>query len=338
MTWFGAGVFFIGMSLLLAYLLFGRESEKNMHKQKKHAGNQSVTKQKKDGEYIKLLKKYLNKGKIDEIELIIDRLEALSEENRREVRDFLKENGFQERLAALLADRDYRVRVRAVGRLALIGGPGTAEVVFEAMADKNEEVRMAAAEAIRVLNDPSIIPDLINALKQPNKWLPARIAETLLYFGSQAIPAMIKALEKEEPIVRAYLIEILGEIDDPGILFPLAACLKDSDSQVRLQALRALGKSGEKGTEEILIRALEDPEPKVQIQALRSLVSKGSPAAAGTVGKKLASSEPKVRIAAFDLLRNMGSEGLEIIRQTAAAQEHPMASKASDYLKSSSGK
>lgn len=222
--------------------------------------------------------------------------------------------GLVEHYRKYLRDPDPKIRAIAVERLGSTGGEGVPGLLFRAMADKNEEVRLAATAALKELADPSIAGLLVNALKEPNKWLPARVAEVLISLGSLAVPALRSALEDSDPVFRAYVIEILGEVGDRSSVDTLHLALGDSVANIRRQAAAALGKTGYPGSVGFLVEALNDPEIKVKVQAIRSLGIIGGPEAVRHLTEMAEHSNLAVRCAALDALSHAGEDAPDKVK------------------------
>jgi len=234
-----------------------------------------------------------------------------------------------------LTDTDPKIRAASAERLAGFEGPETADLLFMAMADKNEEVRMAATAALKKLRDPTIAPRLVEALKEPNKWLPARVAEVLVPLGQAALPALQAALNWEDPVTKGYVIEILAEIGDSSSIEALHESLKDSNSNIRLQAARALGKIADKGSVVFLEELLCDPEIKVRVQAIRSLGKIGGTDCIRRLSSTLAQPDSVTQYAALEALCQIGHKGIEAIRTAAVDPRHPAREKAEEVLRGS---
>ena len=98
-----------------------------------------------------------------------------------------------------------------------------------------------------------------------------------------AVPALIRALEDEEPAVRVSASKALGRLRDHRALEPLVNLLDDESSPVRESAGTSLGRLGDAGAARApgaveepsavtaLIRALEDEEQTVRVSAARAL-------------------------------------------------------------------
>ncbi|MBU7007530.1 HEAT repeat domain-containing protein [Phosphitispora fastidiosa] len=246
------------------------------------------------------------------------------------------ERHVRERNFAVIEQITREIKGYPAEKQKLIRGTLT-EPLFMAMADKREEVRLAAAEALKSMGDASIAGSLVQSLKEPNRWLPARTAEVLVALGQSAVPALLAALEDDDSVFRGYLIEILGEIGEPSSVSALQYALSDKAMNVRLEAARALGKIGNKNSIPSLVEALGEPEVKVVVQAVRSLGKIGGPEVTGYLGGMLSHHDGIVRFMTLDALRSMGSEGLKVIRETALIKGHPSAEKAQEIIREIEG-
>jgi HEAT repeat protein len=122
------------------------------------------------------------------------------------------------------AATDKEARVRALAAEALGNLPPTAELqttLNEAMADKDEDVRLSAARALWRSRgspaDPGKLVDLVAAgLESENAGVRKRAAQVLGDFGAGAkgaVPALVQALRDRENAVREAAAAALRRID-----------------------------------------------------------------------------------------------------------------------------
>ena len=327
------GAVFMTLGLILVVLFISRQRKKN------NSGMAGLVKGKPlsgvinyNSENIQELKDHVSKENFDVIDRIIDDLYSYPAEMQELVRSVLTEPHVAGHYKALLADRDNKQRTVAAERLGKIGGQGTQEALFQAMADKNEEVRLAATEALKRVGDASIAYKLVNSLKDPNRWLPARVAEVLVSMGQSAVPALQSALDDDDAVFRGYVIEIIGEIGDSSSVLALHRALTDRESNIRLKAARALGEIGSSDSVIPLVQALDESEVKVVVQAVRSLGKIGGLEVIEHLTGMLGHRDSAVRYTVLDALRQMGPDGLKIIKDTAQAKGHPSAEKAKELI------
>lgn len=207
-------------------------------------------------------------------------------------------------LFELLGDKDWRVRKTVVEGLISEPEEGVVERLIESLRDgSNAGRRNSATEALVRIGESTIAPivsvlsdetdpdvrlSLINLLgdlrndqgfvtlqsllRQESDVNLASAAATSLgrYRRPEALPALIEALERDEPWLRFHVIEALGEIGDrtalPAIL-PLY-----SESSLKKPVLEAIGRIGDVGTVNFLLRVIAD-ESKLNLMALRALVN-----------------------------------------------------------------
>ncbi|MHB9095072.1 MAG: HEAT repeat domain-containing protein [Eubacteriales bacterium] len=309
----GTGLLLVGIMLIVGVFVIGGKGSKTRSNPVKEMRHLSGVLLSDTVELVPELEKHIREGNFRAVDQVVDKMESYESEKQEIIRQHLREAGVIERYKTDLTDIDYKIRTAGAERLGKVGGEEVPELLFRAMADKNEEVRLAATQALKNLKEPAISGLLVGALKEPYRWLPARVAEVLISLGKAGVPALQEALSESDPTYRGYVIEILGEIGDPSSAEALHPALEDTNGNIRLQAARALGKIGYNGSAGLLVELLQDREIKVKVQAIRSLGKIGDPQAAPHLAELLTHSDAVVRYAALEALRNMGREGLEFI-------------------------
>ena len=187
------------------------------------------------------------------------------------------------RLAAgMVEDADPTARKSAVEALGVLaragrGHPQTARLICKALADKNPEVRRAAA---RVAGQA---PHL--SMAGPLAALFERIPHTE---SAAARPAHDRGSRgpADEPLA-VLVVRALGSIRDKSCSEVLLERLGDKDPQVRREAVIALGRIGNPADAPDLAARLADSDPEVQAAALAVLGKLKSPEAARRLGRML---------------------------------------------------
>jgi len=131
--------------------------------------------------------------------------------------------------------------------------------------------RSAAIKGLLLLNEKSYLPALEKALKNHENTL-LRNASMELYvaLGARALPSLVALLKDDDPEVRIFAANLLGDIKDRRAVQDLIRAMKDTDSNVRVASTEALGKIGASEPVAALSAALND-EPWVVMSAIKSL-------------------------------------------------------------------
>ncbi len=194
-------------------------------------------------------------------------------------------------LRAAANDDDPQVRgaavdaLNAIGQEALeqllaelTGGGGseaewvTARKFARALEADRPELRIAAANALERLNEPSTVPSVVDALSDPDPRVRLRACQACGTFADpRTIPALIERLE-DEPRVKRAAANALGNVGTDRALEPLLDLLDDADESIRRIAASALGKANNPKPVEPLARALGDESAIVRNAAVYSVI------------------------------------------------------------------
>ena len=182
-------------------------------------------------------------------------------------------------------DAVYRDAVRAVAAEALVKiGTPAVPALIQALRDRSENVRFAAAEALGKLGDPQAVPALIQALGDSDWYVRRAAAEALVKIGTPAVPALIRALGDSDSDVRAVAAWALVKIGTPAVPALIKALGDWWSENVRRAAAEALGDLGDPQAVPPLIQALGDDWDAVRFAAAWALGKLGDPQAVPSVG------------------------------------------------------
>ncbi len=182
------------------------------------------------------------------------------------------------------------------------GGDAAARYVA-ALSAASWKVRWQAAQALGELRDARAVPQLVQALGDPNQWVRIVAAEALGQIGDRAAtPALVRALEDESVWVRRACVVALGQIGDERAVEPLLNhLLGPPDHQwpqeVRHAIARALGAIGRTAIRR-LVAALDAADPWVSGAAAQALGQIGAPEAILPLTRLTRHPQPWVRSAA----------------------------------------
>lgn len=151
--------------------------------------------------------------------------------------------------------------------------------LLKALQDPERSVRWAAAYALGKLSDPTLAPDLMQALKTNSDYVKRAITDALRRVVKvPSILYLLQALHDENAEIRVVATEALQGIcqhEDVHFrqqLIPeISQLLMDQDLQVRRNAAETLGLIGQTESVPLLINALNDPYWQVRWAAIEAL-------------------------------------------------------------------
>jgi len=149
-------------------------------------------------------------------------------------------------LYKLLASPDVEHRWWAVRAIAgCEPAEQTTRHLLAALEDDSGEVRQAAALALCHRPDLQATPGLLRALSDSDPMVASMAGKALALLKSDAIPALITALESERnPSARREIVRALAEIGDPAALPALVKALESDSALLQYWAEHGLEKLG----------------------------------------------------------------------------------------------
>jgi HEAT repeat protein len=166
---------------------------------------------------------------------------------------------------------------RLVAEMAGIDADGAdwvrAEAFVEALGADRAELRMAAANALGRVGDPSAVAALTDRLDDPDPRVRARAARACGSIGdARATDRLADRLGDQDGRVRREAADALAAIGTEAALAPLLDAVDDPSERVRYAAVMALGGYEGEAAIDPLIRALDDDDETVRRAAVFSLV------------------------------------------------------------------
>jgi HEAT repeat protein len=197
---------------------------------------------------------------------------------------------YQDRLEAMLNDKDVPVRLAAVTSLAEAKDAPALRVALD---DSTPEVRFAAAKALFNMNDPAARAALIRILKGDSKTAsnfivqqeraglrtlqtPKPMVVMAVRYSTAFAPVpgagigiskLLQALSKGSGSDRAAIALLLGENKDAEIAAALKQALTDKDAAVRAAAIQAIALGGDPAMAHHAEPMLNDKNPTVRLRA-----------------------------------------------------------------------
>ena len=145
------------------------------------------------------------------------------------------------------------------------------------LADRDSRVRIVAARSLGRSGDISATQQLLDAYQDERRFIPeTAVGMAILHLGSQVAPTLRAQLSSSSPSVRALCARLLGQLDDLASSTAVAAALNvETDERAMQYLAQALGRVGLPSSGDLLVQTLErthSAETKLAtINALRTL-------------------------------------------------------------------
>lgn len=149
----------------------------------------------------------------------------------------------------------------------------------ELLASRDEMSQMLATRLLSGVHDNKSLTYLALALAQPQRFVPARIAEIFASIGEPAAKLLTRLLPEIYGDSRRRVLEALAIIKVPYDIDNILLCLQDSDATVRAAAVAALGERGCDNAAQLLRTATTDQVWQVRAAAAKALGKIGDKAA-----------------------------------------------------------
>ncbi len=192
-----------------------------------------------------------------------------------EAMNYLFDQRFYPSLTGLLRDENKSIRIyvlnclkenRITESLALVRGA--------AMGDKNDEVRIAAIEAIGAMRDGNGLNVLHVTMNDRNRDVRSESVKAISLIGSAASvnPLSLRLLAEEDNEIKDLMIETLSSMRRVGDIRGLEKILlNDSNLGLRIKSAYVLGFSGSQQAFSALHHALKDSDFRVRAEACNSI-------------------------------------------------------------------
>jgi HEAT repeat protein len=196
-----------------------------------------------------------------------------------------KENGFLQSLRQLFQSSEEEQRRVAVSSLGKFPFADIRELLYEAMGDESWRVRKEALEVLfRHSTDDGVVEDMVVLLRaSDNAGLRNSACEALEKFGDRSVPVLCNYIDDEDPDVRKFVIDVLGNIGSPEPVPLMLKALRDLDPNVSSAAAENLGKIGDPRAVSDLVSVLDRSKISLCYTVLEALGRIGQPVPIETV-------------------------------------------------------
>ena len=171
------------------------------------------------------------------------------------------------------------MRREAVASLRSRSDEASLRLLDQALGDDSWRVRKAAVEVVCDFPDSArVIARLIEGLGDADNAGHRNAAmEALVCMGRNAAPIISLSLNHSDPEVRKFLVDVLGEIRDPGSAEAILRMTRDPIENIKLAAVEAMGSIGGDRAFTGLLGLLSGDDSSLQFGALYALGRIGRP-------------------------------------------------------------
>lgn len=191
-------------------------------------------------------------------------------------------------LQSLINDPDEQIRMWSAYCLGKMGGQEVSSKIPDILNHEDEKVRGAICLGLMDLNDPQVIPLVIDNIREDEGKKIRDIQKDLLRkLSRNDTKPIISMIDGLTPYKKALVIQILGELSSQESIDLLMTCLKDSNDLVQMNAAFVLGDFGNNKAVDSLIPLLSDPSERVRVAGATALCKIGDQKAAKPLAEML---------------------------------------------------
>lgn len=211
-----------------------------------------------------------------------------------------------------LKSSNWRNRAEAAMRLGSSGQTKAVPALIRALDDDNEQVRLAAVQALRMLRHAAAAEPLARSMEklaQRPQAQPAEyeaLADALGSLGAGAVPALLRLLGSEEREPRRWAAHALGLTRDSRAVDPLIKRLADPRLEVRKSAALALGHIGDRRALAALVQAISSRDHETRRAAVTALGMIGGEPAVDALSSITEDASEPVQLAVVEALSRIG--------------------------------
>ena len=179
----------------------------------------------------------------------------------------------------------------------------------ELLASPKEDVQLAGVRVLSSIQDTRVLTHLVSAMMQPQRYVPARVAEVFGAYGKPAARLLAQLLPEVRGESLPIFLATLAAFDCDFPLTNIIGCLNSDDAKVRTAAATVLGESGKPEAYDALLKAAADEAWPVRAEAARALGVLGDARAAAMLEKLAADPDGWVGANAREALKKLGKRG-----------------------------
>jgi HEAT repeat protein len=185
-------------------------------------------------------------------------------------------------ILAALDDPREEVRRAAIEQLPVLEHPTALDRLIDALVRETPRNRAAAAHALRAVDDPAVAWPLQRALGDPDPWVRYFAADAIARRRTiEAVPALVQVSAHDPAThVRIAALLALGALDVPDAVDVAAGQIESADPDLAAAAVSALAGASDPRAERLLEEAIRSSNVACRIPAAHALSARPSRTAA----------------------------------------------------------
>lgn len=192
-----------------------------------------------------------------------------------EAMNHLYDRRFYELMVNLLKDPNKSVRIYTINCLQSNNLTDSIPLIRNiAMTDGNDEVKVAAIDAMGHFQDRAGLYVLLKTINEPGRDVRLATARTLraLAMGNAALPLSQRLMVETDDAVKDMIIEALIKVKNAGNIGGLSRILlQDASEDLRVKSAYALGVVKDQKAVPLLLQGMADKSRKVRAETANSL-------------------------------------------------------------------
>lgn len=194
--------------------------------------------------------------------------------------------------------------------------------LVERLGDQHMDVRNAASQAlISIVGATEALGPILQRTEELPGWLRIALSEAIREAGMEVVPQLLLGLESHSFPVRAFCLDMLGDVGDPRAVDPVYAMLEKMDTAERVIAIGALARIGDARSYDVICAASADQDERIRCAGIRGLGRFGSPEAIEPLCTLVRTGPTPERVVAAEALGALGFEGMEKLRVLGAEKD-----------------
>ncbi|CAN2047590.1 hypothetical protein GMMP1_480018 [Candidatus Magnetomoraceae bacterium gMMP-1] len=163
-----------------------------------------------------------------------------------------------DRYKQLVKDPDEETRIETYYEISDLGVSEYDDILINGLADSSPRVRSVVANIMSEIAHENMVITLLELLRVEEPSLRSRAMNILSRLGRKALKPIKNYLKDDDPDVRIFATNVLGNIGSKDTFSALIQLLNDDEENVRYAAVESLGKIGEKKAIPYLLDMLKD--------------------------------------------------------------------------------